>query len=854
MKPMEASDDGHHAKLCTGEFSCTCGSLLAVMAVVFWTTGRIGHVEEELERERAMYDGGPVVRATFRDPLMEGLVSFRASESEPGAPVKVIVGLSFQPAAPRGEYAWAVAEGCEGPVAEELTAAHGALWNREGEGGLALLVAYDESLSLDTILGQSLVISQEGGPSFCSMIDRRSASGATTGDGRPISELAGGTRGAACAGENGAVASTNYLATRAGLRVLAAGGNAADAAVAVQLMLGVSQPESNGIGGGCFIMIYNATTREVVSIDGREEAPAAYHPNIFCGDAECANDPECPACETGPMNFRDKYTGGLPVGVPGTLAAAVRLLKEHGSLPLSELAQPAIATARNGITMTNHLYNAIRGSRSRLQLWPASASLYLTPDESRPVAEVGEKWYNPDLAATYEHIVENGVEEFYQGDLAREIVDAVHEAVNPNSERGGLMEFSDISGYRAVKRAPTHVSFAGPNQEDYELFGMGMPSSGGATMAMIFNLLEAAGLAGDYQPMGFDPHRTTTAANAGAAGGGGAQEEEDEAVAAATNAYDSSTGNAIDSGWAVGADYTGQDLKALADAQNIAFADRNKYMGDADFVDLPMPPGCGRAGCGADAGGLFSKEYARQRWQNFSNATQRPVPWGVPPDWDGSLGAGMLEDDHGTTHFVVVDKDKNVISWTTTIEANMGSSVVVPGRGFPLNNELTDFDSTAVDSEGNPNANAPAGGKRPRRTALHPEERELLGGKRPRSSMSPTIVLKDGEPFMAIGCPGGSSIIGAVSNALLGRLVHEMPLQAAVDLPRMISKNTGSNSAEEALCYQWPEACAEMRAAGYRVDERRPGTLVEAAEILPDGSLLSAADTKRIDSGACGAI
>ena len=167
MKPMEASDDGHHAKLCTGEFSCTCGSLLAVMAVVFWTTGRIGDVEEELERERAMYDGGPVVRATFRDPLMEGLVSFRASESEPGAPVKVIVGLSFQPAAPRGEYAWAVAEGCEGPVAEELTAAHGALWNREGEGGLALLVAYDESLSLDTILGQSLVISQEGGPSLC---------------------------------------------------------------------------------------------------------------------------------------------------------------------------------------------------------------------------------------------------------------------------------------------------------------------------------------------------------------------------------------------------------------------------------------------------------------------------------------------------------------------------------------------------------------------------------------------------------------------------------------------------------------------------------------------------------------
>lgn len=155
----------------------------------------------------------------------------------------------------------------------------------------------------------------------------------------------------------------------------------------------------------------------------------------------------------------------------------------------------------------------------------------------------------------------------------------------------------------------------------------------------------------------------------------------------------------------------------------------------------------------------------------------------------------------------VVDKDKNVVSWTTTIESNMGSSVVVPGRGFPLNNELTDFDSTSEDADGNPNANAPEGGKMPRRTALYPEERTLLGGKRPRSSMSPTIILKDGEPHSAIGCPGGSTIIGAVSNALLGRIMHNLPLQTAVDLPRIISRNTGSASIEEALCSQW-SACS----------------------------------------------
>lgn len=327
--------------------------------------------------------------------------------------------------------------------------------------------------------------------------------------------------------------------------------------------------------------------------------------------------------------------------------------------------------------------------------------------------------------------------------------------------------------------------------------------------------------------------------------------EADEAVAAATNAYDSSTRASYESSWARDVDYTTRDLQALADAQNIAFADRNKYMGDADFVDLPMP-NSGIVDFPED-GGLFSKEYARARWRDYGGRTQEQVPWGVPPNWDGELGAGMLEDDHGTTHFVVVDKDKNMVSWTTTIESNMGSSVVVPGRGFPLNNEMTDFDATAEDSDGLPNANAPQGGKMPRRTALIPEERELFGGKRPRSSMAPTIVLKDGEPFMAIGCPGGSSIIGAVSNALLGRLVHELPLQTAVDLPRIISKNP-SNAIETPMCVQWPEVCEEFQRSYPSTSVSGPGTLVQAVELLPDGGMVSAADTRRIDSGACGAI
>jgi gamma-glutamyltranspeptidase len=234
--------------------------------------------------------------------------------------------------------------------------------------------------------------------------------------------------------------------------------------------------------------------------------------------------------------------------------------------------------------------------------------------------------------------------------------------------------------------------------------------------AQIFNLLEAAHKQGDYGPMSFNPINSTDAAVRGASNSGdsGATVDggTDAAVAAATNAYDSSTRASYESNWARDVDYTIRNLRALADAQNIAFADRNKYMGDADFVDLPMP-NSGIEGF-PDAGGLFSKEYARERWRDYGGRTQEEVPWGLPPDWDGELGAGMLEDDHGTTHFVVVDKDKNMVSWTTTIESNMGSSVVVPGRGFPLNNEMTDFDATAEDSDGLPNANAPQGGKMPR--------------------------------------------------------------------------------------------------------------------------------------------
>jgi Cu/Zn superoxide dismutase len=603
-------EEEHDKSLGKG-FCALVGFLFFFLIVIFVSAGSISSLEADLAEEALGYRRGPVARAVFHDARVEGLVSMRASASRPHAPTKVVVGLAFQEAAPRGEYAWSVSSECRAGTGTDLNLRHGMLRN---EGALSARVVYDSDLPLageSTVVGKQLVLSGPDGALTCALIDF------TTSDGRPISALAGGTRGAACAGDGGAVASTNYLATRAGLRVLAEGGNAADAAVAVQLMLGVSQPESNGIGGGCFLVFYNATTKEVQTIDGREEAPALFHPNVFCADPECGNDPHCPSCPGGPMGFSERFTGGLAVGVPGTFAAAARLNEEHGTKAMRELAAPAIETARNGITMTNHLYNAIRGSVPRLELWPASAELYLSSNSARaelrptgrggdvtgvvtltdtgagsveieyniqglvplsthgfrihetsdysngclstgghynpsgndvgnlgnvvadrygvaagtitnslvrltgetsvlgrsfvlhegtddlslggqtggrlmcgtiqkkPIADPGENWYNPDLAATYELLSERGASEFYSGDLAREIVAAVQEAVNPVSNRGGVMDYADISGYRAVKRAPTHVHFEGPNEEDYELFGMGMPSSGGATMAMV---------------------------------------------------------------------------------------------------------------------------------------------------------------------------------------------------------------------------------------------------------------------------------------------------------------------------------------------------------------------------------
>jgi gamma-glutamyltranspeptidase/glutathione hydrolase len=435
---------------------------------------------------------------------------------------------------------------------------------------------------------------------------------------------------------HGGVSTTHELATLAAAQTLARGGNAADAAVVAQFVLAVVQPQSTGLGGGLVALV--AETRGTVTpnggsprgsvggswdgaetlsfIDGREEAPAAFSPWAFCADLACSLDPKCTACPAGPVPFfPDRCTGGHPIGIPGTVAAAARILAEHGTLSLAEALQPAIDTARNGFPLSDHLHTQILANTDRLLLFEASRDLFLRRDPVTqkwvPRVAAGETFTNPEVADTMELIAREGPEVLYGGSLGKEVVAAARNAVNPATQRGGLMTIDDLRGYRAVRRNVTRVpldaafaagidpslaaSTLAPGQR-LELLGATMPSAGGTTLGLMVNLAQSWARAG----------------HARAAAGSAA--------------------------W----------FSALADIQNVAFADRNKYMGDADWVDVPID-------------GLLSRAYSDERTAALLSATGRatalPVAPGSPPGSTATSrrqGSMKVSKRHGTTHLSVM--------------------------------------------------------------------------------------------------------------------------------------------------------------------------------------------------------
>lgn len=527
-----------------------------------------------------------------------------------------------------------------------------------------------------------------------------------------------------------AVAVSHPLAGRAALQILNEGGSAVDAAIAAQMVMTLVEPQASGIGGGGFLLRYDAATKTVETYDGRETAPASATEGMFLDHRGL------------PIPYRDAILGGRAVGVPG----AVRLLemahRDHGRLPWARLFADAIRLSRNGFAISERLARQIAGDRL-LPKVPAAKAYFYDGDKPKPAGAILK---NPALAETLEVLAAKGADAFYEGPVAEAIAQAVTNApFHPVP-----MTAREIAGYTAKKRPAVCAPFQG-----FTLCGMGPPSSGGIAVAQIMGLLSHFPLAA-HGPS--DP----------------------------------------------------ASLHLIAEASRLAFADRAAYLGDPDFVAVPTS-------------GLVDPGYlaGRARLISPARAMDGVVDPGVPPGATAAYRA-PAEEEKGlsTAHMSIVDRDGNAVSFTTTVESAFGSRLFV--RGFLLNNQLTDF-SFRPEWRGRPAPNRPG------------------PGKRPRSSMSPTIVLdRDGRFVLAVGSPGGSSIIGYTARAALGVLAWNLDMQAAIDLPHVINRG-GETMLEEPLA----DKVGALAALGHQPALNRFVSGLQGLRRLPDGTMQGGADARR---------
>jgi len=471
------------------------------------------------------------------------------------------------------------------------------------------------------------------------------------------------------------VAAAHPLAVEAGVATLARGGSAIDAAIATQMVLNLVEPQSSGIGGGAFVVAFDARTRNVATYDGRETAPDGATPDLFLDVAGK------------PMPFGEAQIGGRAVGTPGVLRALELAHRERGRLPWATLFEPAIRLAEEGFALSPRLHVALAAAKPALRGDPSAGAYFYLPDGSpKPV---GTRLRNPELAATLKAVAAGGADAFYRDAIARDIVAAVRgHPTNP-----GTLAESDLASYRAMKRTPLCGRYRGRT-----ICGMGMPSSGTATMLMTLALVEPFEL------------RARGVASA-------------------------------------------DSIHLIAEAQRLAYADRNRYMADDDFVPVPVA-------------GMLDPAYLAERRQAIDATRSMGVPSpGTPPGCCRriALADGVHADAGGTSHVAIVDDEGNAVSMTTTIESAFGSHRMV--RGFLLNNQLTDFSFAPTSVDGAPVAN------------------RVEPGKRPRSSMTPVIVLDPlGNLDAVVGSPGGASIIQYVTKWVIGRYDWGLDAQAAIDL------------------------------------------------------------------------
>jgi gamma-glutamyltranspeptidase / glutathione hydrolase len=476
------------------------------------------------------------------------------------------------------------------------------------------------------------------------------------------------------------VAAANPYAAEAGIDMLRAGGSAVDAAIATQAVLGLVEPESSGLGGGAFLVLYDPQTNKVTTFDGRETAPASATPDMFLD----ANGQVRPKSQVIP--------GGLSVGVPGVVAMLEMAHRKYGKLPWAKLFEPAIRLARDGFPIGPKLAHTIATDTEAAQM-PDIKRTYFHADGT-PLKQ-GEIFKSPAYAATLEAIAKHGAQAFYTGAIAQSIVDAVQHA--PRNQGG--MTLADLKAYRPVEQPPVCGTYRGD-----KICSMGPPSSGGIAVLQILAMLERFP-SSDLQP--------------------------------GTLSY----------------------AQLFTEANRLAFADRNEYIGDPAFVCVPVE-------------GLLNRDYLAQRSQLIDPKKDiGTAPFGTPPDRGhcDSYAPQRTPQRHGTSHLSVVDDRGEVVSMTTTIESGFGSMIMA--SGFLLNNQLTDFSLEPM-RDGRPVANAPA------------------AGKRPMSAMAPSIVFgPDGKFLIAAGSPGGPVIISDVAGALIALIDGGLTPQQTAALPHIFNMN-----------------------------------------------------------------
>jgi gamma-glutamyltranspeptidase/glutathione hydrolase len=526
------------------------------------------------------------------------------------------------------------------------------------------------------------------------------------------------------------VVAANPLAVEAGAKVLERGGSAADAMIAVQAVLGLVEPQSSGLGGGAFLVWYDAATGEVTTLDGRETAPLEADPKLFLDDGGQ------------PLKFFDAVVGGRSVGTPGTPKLLEEAHRRWGRANWASLFEDAIMIADGGFAVSPRLAAAVASDAERLARFETTARYFLPG--GKPVAE-GHRLINPAYALTLRALAAEGASVFYGGPIAADIVRTVRNA----EDAPGMLSEIDLATYRIKERSPVCVTYRA-----HDVCGMGPPSSGAMTVGQILKLIEPYDIAGK--------------------------------------------GRGDADAWRI-----------IGDASRLAFADRDRYMADSDFVPVPVK-------------GLTDPAYLAGRAKLLEGGKALDTVEPGAPEFDHAL---LYADDEAlelpsTSHISIVDAEGNALSMTTTIENGFGSRLMV--RGFLLNNELTDF-SFRSHVDGVPIAN------------------RVEPGKRPRSSMAPTIVMKDGKPVLVVGSPGGSAIIGYVVLAIVNHVDWGMDVQQAVAAPHF-GNRFGTFDLEDGT------AAADLKPAlealGYEVKLGEQNSGLHAIAVTADG-LEGGADPRR---------